>query len=218
MINDHKTAVLNTGAHLSKFQPFFAADMPLLDIGCGNGSQTIFLSGHYRRVIGLDFSPSAIENAVAHGSAVAEFRQFDLLDEVSVTALHRELGDCNIYIRTVLHNIAREQRQAAIANLAKLLGANGHLFAVELSPEAVTVLGDALAEGEAPKIHRVLEYGIVAEESDAEEMEHQLRTAGLGILATDNCMVQSSHFKADGSALAVPGHFWVARLAGGAAG
>jgi SAM-dependent methyltransferase len=89
---------LNTGAHLSKFQPFFAADMPLLDIGCGNGSQTIFLSGHYRRVIGLDFSPSAIENAVAHGSAVAEFRQFDLLDEVSVTALHRELGDCNVRV------------------------------------------------------------------------------------------------------------------------
>jgi len=40
-------------------------DLPVADLGCGNGRQTMFLGQHFTTVIGTDISPAAIEQARA---------------------------------------------------------------------------------------------------------------------------------------------------------
>src|ERR1700687_5764558 len=39
---------------IQRFKPYINADLPLLDLGCGNGRQTRFLASQFRHVIGVD--------------------------------------------------------------------------------------------------------------------------------------------------------------------
>nr|BFF03624.1 hypothetical protein GCM10020241_52990 [Streptoalloteichus tenebrarius] len=129
-------ATAHVAEHVPLFEPYFERDLPLLDIGCGNGRQTLFLGTCFPRVIGLDVSESAVERARAgYVPDNVEFRRLDLLDTAAVADLSAELGDANVYMRAVLHQLPPESKLAAAANLARLLGERGHVFALELTPE-----------------------------------------------------------------------------------
>lgn len=119
---------------MPRFQPFFDTSLPLLDFGCGNGRQSRYLAKHYPRVIGTDVAPAAIELAQAetNGQAI-EYRVLDALKPGEAKKFHDEFGDVNIYMRTVLHVIAREDRSTFAESLAILLGDKGTLYQIELS-------------------------------------------------------------------------------------
>lgn len=127
---------------LQRFINYFDPDLPLLDLGCGNGRQSRFLAGSFRKVIGVDISPSAIQLAVSStlSGGNIEFRVFDAIDEDAARALHEEFGDMNIYMRGVLHMIKRRNRAAFIENLGILLGTRGSLYQIELPSEAILYL------------------------------------------------------------------------------
>ena len=42
------------------FQGYADARLPMIDPGCGNGTQTRFLADHFARVIGTEISPTAV--------------------------------------------------------------------------------------------------------------------------------------------------------------
>jgi ubiquinone/menaquinone biosynthesis C-methylase UbiE len=139
--------------------------LPLIDIGCGNGRQTRFLAQHFRRVIGVDVSPAAIELACREctAQANAEFRVFNATHVEEARALHDELGDVNIYMRGVLHAIQPADRPKVVASLAILLGARGTLYQIELSTAALTYFRQL--PGDSPSglprlLHSVVRYGI----------------------------------------------------------
>src|SRR6202047_5477164 len=46
---------------LVRFAAHMDPDLPLVDVGWGHGRQTRYLAGHFRRVIGLEASPAAVE-------------------------------------------------------------------------------------------------------------------------------------------------------------
>ena len=46
---------------LGLFQGYADPQLPLLDLGCGNGTQTRFLADHFPKVIGTEISPAAVE-------------------------------------------------------------------------------------------------------------------------------------------------------------
>ena len=49
---------------LNHFQDLIVANsLPLVDVGCGDGTQTHYFSGHMRRTVGVDISASAIAMA-----------------------------------------------------------------------------------------------------------------------------------------------------------
>jgi SAM-dependent methyltransferase len=127
---------------LQRFINYFDPDLPLMDLGCGNGRQSRFLAAYFLKVIGVDIAPSAIQlaiNATPAGSNI-EYRVCDAVDEAAARALHEEFGDMNIYMRGVLHMIKRRYRAIFIENLGTILGNRGTLYQIELPSEAILYL------------------------------------------------------------------------------
>jgi SAM-dependent methyltransferase len=203
-------AEVTVAAQLPWFDKYFSAELPVLDIGCGNGTQTRFLAGRFPRVLGLDFAPAAIEQARGQsGDSRAEFREFDLTDRDAARTLHAELGDCNIYLRGVLHQMPDEARPDAAASLAELLGSTGHLFAVELNTAAGRDIQAALAQGPdaVPKLKRVFAYGLTPAAWGEGGLEAVLERGGIRILDAGATTLYTTDRLAGGEPLNLPMSF-----------
>ncbi|WP_280442698.1 class I SAM-dependent methyltransferase [Nocardia brasiliensis] len=198
---------LNAAVHLSWFRPYFRTDLPLIDLGCGNGTQTAFLARHYAPVLGLDVSPTAVDRAArAHSGATLSFRQFDVVDTVAGAALHAEFGDCNVYVRTLLHLLSDDARKAAVQTIAALLGKTGGLFIAELAHSSIPVFEDALALGDesVPKIRHNLRSGIVGANLLPGELEKLLSGVGIRVIAQGEATMLSTDRTSDGAELVIP--------------
>lgn len=190
--SDPTEAVL---ADLPRFLPHLDAGLPLIDVGCGNGTQSPALARSGARVLGVDISPAGIALCQAnHGAPGLEFRVLDLLDRHAVASLHAELGDMNLYIRTVLHQLGDSDRQPAIHNLATLLGARGRAFVFELSHAAEAYFNYLFVEfaGPPPKLDRVLGSGIRPAALADGELKALFAGAGCTALSTGKSAVHST--------------------------
>ncbi|MGC2660913.1 MAG: class I SAM-dependent methyltransferase [Bryobacteraceae bacterium] len=149
----------------ARLRQYMHPNLPLIDVGCGNGRQTRFLAQQGGRVIGADVSSAAIGLATAESRGIGniEFRALDVTKPDQASALHDEIGDANIYIRGVVHAIQKQDRPAVERSLAILLGERGTLYQVELSTEALTYFRQL--PGDSPSglprlLHRVVRFGI----------------------------------------------------------
>ncbi|WP_280454715.1 class I SAM-dependent methyltransferase [Nocardia brasiliensis] len=179
----------------------------MIDLGCGNGTQTAFLARHYAPVLGLDVSQTAVDRAAhAHSGATLSFRQFDVVDAAAGAALHAEFGDCNVYVRTLLHLLADDARKAAVQTIAALLGETGGLFITELAHSSIPVFEHALGLGEesVPKIRHNLRSGIVGANLVPGELEKLLSGAGIRVIVQGQATMRSTDRTADGAQLVIP--------------
>ncbi|MBV8199112.1 MAG: class I SAM-dependent methyltransferase [Acidobacteria bacterium] len=153
---------------LGRFAAHLDPRLPLVDVGCGNGRQSRFLARHFERVIGVDVSPSAIELArrETRGSpeeGKVEYRVLNGAIAGEAEALHAEIGDANVYMRTVFHCVQAPDRPRFVASLAALLGERGTLYQIELSRGALETfrkLPGASPSGLPELVHRVVKNGI----------------------------------------------------------
>jgi len=151
---------------LKRFGHYMDRSLPLLDFGCGNGRQSRFLARHFPRVMGVDVSPSAIELARREAAAedlAIDYRVLDATHPEQAAALHAEVGDMNVYVRTVLHVIVAPDRPRFAASLETLLGARGTLYEIELIPGALDVF--RRLPGDSPStlprlVHNVVRHGV----------------------------------------------------------
>ncbi|HEV8580569.1 MAG TPA: class I SAM-dependent methyltransferase [Thermoanaerobaculia bacterium] len=148
---------------LARFRDHMDPALPLLDFGCGNGRQTRFLARHFPRVIGTDVSASAIAKARQETpDGTIRYRLLDALKPGEAQAFHDEIGDVNIYMRTVMHVIQRRDRRTFAESLAILLGERGTLYQIELSLCALdyfrTLPGDS-PSGLPSHVHNVIRTG-----------------------------------------------------------
>lgn len=110
----------------------------VVDIGCGNGRDSIFFAGLGHRVLGLDAAGTAIagnrEVARQRGVECVAFEEMDLgvrggLDGV-LTRLLTSVGaePLAIYGRFLLHAITEDEEDAVLAALAACLRAGDRCF------------------------------------------------------------------------------------------
>ncbi len=160
---------------LQRFKPLIKdPSLPLLDFGCGNGRQTRFIAQHFDRVIGTDVSPTAVKKATEETpkELKIEYRVLDGLKPGDAKRFHDEFGDVNIYMRTVLHVIQREDRAIFAESLATLLGERGTLYQIELALCALvyfrTLPGDS-PSGLPRCVHNVIRTGATSVGFDPKE-------------------------------------------------
>ena len=199
---------------LPRFEALADRTLPLVDVGCGNGTQTRFLAGHFERVIGVDVSEGAVASARA-GAAAAniDYRVLDLLDPAEAEALHAEIGDANVYIRAVLHQLAPESRPAAARSVETLLGARGTLYLIELAPTAEQYFGALIQKHGAPPpgLARVLQHGITPATFTEGEMAALFPEARFEVLAQGDGIIRTTHTLPEGGFAEVPAVYRVLR-------
>ncbi|MET7699033.1 class I SAM-dependent methyltransferase [Streptomyces sp. NPDC005485] len=205
---------LTVGVHLPLFERHLAAPgLPLVDLGCGNGTQTRFLADRFPHVVGADLSAAALDHARrADRAGQARYRLFDGSEKNDAETLHAELGDANVYMRGVLHQCEPDDRQPLVNSLAALVGERGRAFVVELAEAAGTVLRGLAQSPEGPpaKLAPVFRHGIAPGEVSDAAIPDYLRTAGLTILASGELPLITTEFTADGRRIELPSKWLVA--------
>ncbi|WP_406410589.1 amino acid adenylation domain-containing protein [Streptomyces sp. NBC_01614] len=115
---------------LGQARRHFRDDLPVIDLGCGNGRYSRELAPHYPRVVGVDVSVSAIEHAVrearAEGVANVDYHAVDMTDAEQAGALGE--GPYNIFVRGVFHVLDGAARARLAAVAGRLLGPDGVLI------------------------------------------------------------------------------------------
>ncbi|MFF4587435.1 class I SAM-dependent methyltransferase [Streptomyces sp. NPDC001388] len=200
--------------HLALFEPRLAdAGLPLVDLGCGNGTQTRFLADRFRQVVGVDLAAAALDHARrADPAGQATYRLLDAAERGAAETLHAELGDANVYMRGVLHQCEPADRQPLVDGIAELLGERGRVFLVELSEAARPVLG-GLAQGPAgppPKLAPIFRHGIAPGEVADDAVPGLLRAAGLTVLASGELPLITTESAPDGTRIELPSKWLVA--------
>lgn len=167
---------------LRRFGAHLAAELPMIDVGCGHGPQTRELARHFARVVGVDVSEAALEIARrSNAGPNIEYAALDLLDGSAARGLHDRLGDANLYVRTVLHQLGAAERVQAVHALSLLLGEHGRALVCELSPAADAYFEYLFAEfgGPPPGLGRVLGHGIRPAALHPGDLERAFAVAGL---------------------------------------
>ncbi|WP_093798410.1 class I SAM-dependent methyltransferase [Streptomyces sp. Wb2n-11] len=203
---------LTAAPHLELFAPHADPALPVVDLGCGNGTQTRYLARHFPRAVGIDVSHAGIARARRADSAgTVEFRQLNATDTAAVRELHQRLGDSNVYLRAVIHQSDPPDRPLIAAAVAELVGERGRAFVAELTAEAKTVLRELMREpgGPPPKLARVFAHGLKPAGSEDREVPDLLRASGLTVLAAGRTALAQTEFRADGTRIDLPAQWLI---------
>ncbi len=207
-------AELAAAVDLPYFQTVFDSVLPLVDFGCGNGTQTFFLAEHFPRVIGVDVARAAIEQARSHAKDDnPSFVVFDATRQEDARALHAQVGDANVYSRGTLHQFQPEDRPAVMASLGLILGDKGHLYLHELSPKAKTLFDDLVQKLGAPPppLARVFHHGITPAEFAPADVRTYFPADHYEFAAEGEAMLNMSHVLSDGTRMQLPSFYMLIR-------
>ncbi|MHA7263147.1 class I SAM-dependent methyltransferase [Arthrobacter sp. TMN-37] len=104
--------------------------LPVIDVGCGNGSFTRWLAGIFPEAHGVDVSPSAISRAEAEAEGLANV-SFAVVDATDPgAAISPYPGACNVFVRGVLHVLPPRPRAVMASNLRSSVR-GGRVFLTE---------------------------------------------------------------------------------------
>ncbi|MYV51882.1 class I SAM-dependent methyltransferase [Streptomyces sp. SID3212] len=203
-------ASLSAVPHSALLLPYADVSLPVVDLGCGSGTQTRYLATLFARAIGVDLSLAAVEHARrADTAGAATYEQLNLVDAGAVEALGERLGDTNVYMRAVIHQSEPQDRASVAGAVARLLGARGRAFVVELRSASKAVFQQAVEAGTPAKLQRVFDHGLRPAGAADEEVPELLRAAGLKILDTgDTALPQTEHLP-DGTRIDLPARWFV---------
>ncbi|MBX9392824.1 class I SAM-dependent methyltransferase [Streptomyces sp. TRM72054] len=209
---------LTAGRHVALFEPHLAdPGLPLVDLGCGNGTQTRFLAGRFPRVVGADLSAAALAHAErADPAGQATYRVLDAADKTETEALRAQLGDANVYMRGVLHQCEPADRQPLVDGIATLVGERGRVFLVELAEAAGLVLRGLAQSPDGPpaKLAPVFRHGIAPGEVADAAVPEFLTSAGLTVLASGELPLTTTESGPDGTRIELPSKWLVAGRTG----
>ena len=209
---------LTAARHLPLFRDHLDPLLPLIDIGCGSGRQTQWLARHFRSVLGLDIAEAAVALAErTHPAPNVCYRVADLLDPAAAAALRAELGDVNIYLRGVLHQLRPAERGTMLNTIGLLLGDSGHVFAQELTERTGWYVMELLDSGEPlPKTAELaarFDFGAGVAPARDGELRRLLERSGLDVIADGDIPLYTTEHDSGGRAIELPTCYVVARAA-----
>jgi SAM-dependent methyltransferase len=193
--------------YLTAREAHFDMALPLVDLGCGDGSLTRYLARGHTSVTGVDVSEAALERARQLNPADnIVYERLDITDEAAALALHERVGDANIHLRGVLHAIETPDRPVALAALATITGAQGRVFDIEMSPALDAAQKQVVDRfGTLPgNMAAVGDSGLRARRMSLAELESLYTDAGFTILASAETSGRSSMKLPDGTFFAYP--------------
>jgi SAM-dependent methyltransferase len=195
------------------FQDYVDPQLPLIDLGCGNGTQTRFLADHFARVIGTEISPTAVDIAQTKNAAPnASYRILDVLCPGDAQALHEEIGDANVYMRTVLHQLSAADHATAIQSIERLLGRSGILYFVELSSAAEPYFTQLIEQyGPPPGLARVFQHEITPGMLNENDLEVLFPSDRFTLLGTGQSHIHTVHTLPTGEVVKVPAFYAILR-------
>ena len=97
----------------------------VLDLGCGSGSNALFLASKGLNVLGIDRVPAAIEKAKARAAAEGSKAEFQVADALDLKKLGRKFDtilDCGLF-----HTFSDADRAKYVKSLASAIKARGVL-------------------------------------------------------------------------------------------
>ena len=116
------------------FSSYINKALPVVDYGCGTGRQTAAIGHMYAGVIGMDISARAIDIARQQcGEEDVKFLTIEASDANFFPRLHSELGDVNVYMGGVLHQVYAADVSKIVEALGILIGSTGRLFLIEVA-------------------------------------------------------------------------------------
>ena len=195
------------------FQDYVDPQLPLIDLGCGNGTQTRFLADHFARVIGTEISPAAVAIAQTRNSAPnISYRILDVLCPDEAQVLHEEIGDANIYMRTVLHQLSPTDHATAIQSIERLLGRRGILYLIELSSAAEPYFTQLIKQyGPPPGLARVFQHEITPGMVNENDLAVLFPPDRFTLLSTGKSEIHTVHTLPTGEVVKVPAFYAILR-------
>ena len=195
------------------FQDSADPQLPLIDLGCGNGTQTRYLADHFASVIGTEISPAAVAIASTKNAAPnVLYRVLDVLCPDDAQTLHEEIGDANVYMRAVLHQLSPSDHATAIQSIGRLLGTKGTLYLVELSSAAEPFFAQLIKQyGPPPGLARVFQHEITPGMVNENDLERLFPPDRFTLLRTGKSHIQTEHTLPTGEVVKVPAFYAILR-------
>jgi hypothetical protein len=198
------------------FWDYFLATLPVVDAGCGNGTHTRALANHWHfsEIIGTDVASAAIVWFPATGGV--SYRTLDLLQPEEANKLHQEIGDANVHVRGVLHQLPPAYRETAAISLGQLIGNSGTLYLKELSPAAEEYLAKLIERfGPVEGLERVVgvlgKAGIHWGSFGEADIDLLFPAERFRLLAKGDSRIQTTNRLPTGEAIAIPAFYAVLR-------
>ncbi|MEO8340055.1 MAG: class I SAM-dependent methyltransferase [Nitrospirota bacterium] len=195
------------------FKDAIDSQLPLIDLGCGNGTQTRCLADHFPRVLGTEISPAAVKIArMKHAAPNVSYRILDVLTPDDAQALHDEIGDANIYMRGVLHQLSPADQATAVQSIGRLLGTTGTLYLIELSLAAEPFLDQLIKQyGPPPGLARVFQYQITPGLLNENDLGVLFPPDRFTLIRTGPSHIQTVHTLPTGEVVKVPAFYAILR-------
>jgi SAM-dependent methyltransferase len=198
---------------LALFRDHFDPRLPLIDLGCGNGTQTRFLANDFMTVIGTEIAPAAVRLAEkTNGAANVSYRLLDVLNPNDAQVLHDEIGDTNIYLRAVLHQLSPRDHATAVESIERLLGATGTLYLIELSSAAEPYFARLIQQyGPPPGLARVFQHQITPGMLHEDNLASLFPADRFTLLKTGPSYIRTVHRLPTGDFVKVPAFYVILR-------
>ena len=195
------------------FQSHMDPQLTMIDLGCGNGTQTRFLADHFAKVMGTEISPAAVEIArTKHAAPNVSYRVLDVLSPDAAQVLHQEIGDANVYMRAVLHQLSPADHATAIQSIERLLGRKGVLYLVELSSAAEPFFAQLIQQyGPPPGLARVFQHQITPGMVNENDLEVLFPADRFTLLRTGPSHIHTAHTLPTGEVVKVPAFYAILR-------
>lgn len=135
-----------------------------LDIGCGTGTQSVYLARNGWRVTGIDAVPKPLARARAQAEVAGVSVDWVLADVARIENLGLEPGFTLLFDRGCFHGLDDAQRSAYAAGADALAAPGATLLMMAFAPNRVPVLPAGVEASEV--LARFSGWELVATETD----------------------------------------------------